>query len=46
MKLCDAYKCKRLALGMTQAEFGEIAGVAGTVISKFERGEELSPPGV
>lgn len=44
MKLCDAYKCKRLALGMTQAQLAKIIGVSGGTISRFENGEELSEP--
>jgi transcriptional regulator with XRE-family HTH domain len=44
MKLCEAYKCKRLALGMTQEEFGKVLGVPGTTISKFELGGEVSLP--
>lgn len=43
MKLCLAYRCKREALGLTQAEFGKLVGVSSATISKFERGEELSP---
>lgn len=43
MKLCECYKCKRLALGMTQAEFAEIVGVSKTYVSQFENGLQLSP---
>ena len=43
MKLADAYKCKRTALGMTQTELGKLFGVSGGTISRFENGEELSP---
>ncbi len=42
MRICDSYKCKRLALWMTQKEFGELIGVGGGTISRFENGEELS----
>lgn len=42
MKLCDAYKCKRLALGLTQAEIANIIGVSSGTISRFENGEVLS----
>lgn len=42
MKLCDAYKCKRLALGLTQAEIANIIGVSNGTISRFENGELLS----
>lgn len=42
MKLCESYKCKRLALGMTQAELAEIVGVSTITLSRFEKGEELS----
>lgn len=43
MKICEVYKCKRLALGMTQAEFANLVGVSGGTISRFELGEQLSP---
>lgn len=44
MRLCDAYKCKRLALGMTQAQLADLVGVSGGTISRFENGEMLSEP--
>lgn len=39
----EKYKCKRLALGMTQREFAAIAGVDEGIISLFERGEWVPP---
>lgn len=44
MKIYEAYKCKREALGMTQTEFGKIIGVDGNTISRFENGHEVSAP--
>lgn len=41
MKLCEQYRCKRLALGMTQQEFAAIAGVEEGIYSLFERGERV-----
>ena len=43
MKIAQAYRCKRMALGMTQSEMGKLLGVSGGTISRFENGEELSP---
>lgn len=42
MKIGEQYKCKRLALGMTQADIAKMCGVSSATISKFERGEFLS----
>lgn len=42
MKMHETIRCKRLALGLTQAEFGEIVGVSGATISAFELGKEVS----
>ena len=39
IKFNEMAKIKREALGLTQAEFGEKAGVTGSTISKFEQGE-------
>jgi transcriptional regulator with XRE-family HTH domain len=39
LKFYEMSKIKREALGLTQAEFGEKAGVTGSTISKFEQGE-------
>ena len=39
LKFYEMSKIKRDALGLTQAEFGEKAGVTGSTISKFEQGE-------
>lgn len=41
MKINEQYRCKRLALGMTQLEFAAIAGVDEGIYSLFERGEFL-----
>lgn len=43
MRLCEAYKFKRQALGMTQAEVAQLCHVSAATISKFEKGDELSP---
>ena len=43
MTIREAYKCKRLALGMTQREFAAIAEVDEGIISLFERGERINP---
>lgn len=43
MNIYDCYKCKRLALGMTQQEFAAIAEVDEGIISLFERGERINP---
>ena len=43
MKKYEVIKCKRLAMGMTQSEFGEEVGVTGNTISRFESGEEMTP---
>lgn len=42
MKMHEVIKCKRLALGMTQTEFGEYVGLSGGTISAFEAGKEVS----
>lgn len=42
MKMHETIRCKRLALGLSQAEFGELVGVHGTTISAFENGKEVS----
>lgn len=42
MKIGEQYKCKRMALGMTQADFADLCDVSTATISKFERGEHLS----
>lgn len=38
----EQYRCKRLALGMTQREFAAIAQVDEGIISLFERGEYVN----
>ena len=43
MKINEVYMCKRLALGMTQAEFAAIADVTEGTISLFERGDRINP---
>ena len=42
MRLCESYRCKRLALDLTQAELAKMVGVSTGTISRFEAGEELS----
>lgn len=44
MKQCKVYECKRRALGLTQSEVGELAGVSGSTVANFEAGKELSVP--
>ena len=44
MKKCKLYKTKRLALGLSQKEVAELAGVSVSAISRFESGEEVSTP--
>lgn len=43
MTIIEQYRCKRLALGMTQKEFAAIADVDEGMISLFERGERIDP---
>lgn len=43
MKIYECYRCKRLALGMSQQEFAAIAEVDEGIISLFERGEYVNP---
>lgn len=43
MTIREQYKCKRLALGMSQREFAAIAGVDEGHVSLFERGEYVDP---
>ena len=43
MNIYECYKCKRLALGMSQQEFAAIAEVTEGDISLFERGERVNP---
>lgn len=42
MRMYEVIKCKRLALGMSQAEFGAYVGVSGATISAFEAGKDVS----
>ena len=37
-------KTRRMALGLSQKELGEMAGVSAATISKYENGEEISKP--
>ena len=37
-------KTRRMALGLSQKELGELAGVSAATISKYENGEEISKP--
>jgi transcriptional regulator with XRE-family HTH domain len=43
MKFCDVVRCKREALGMTQAQLAEVVGVSPQTISNFENGSDVSP---
>jgi transcriptional regulator with XRE-family HTH domain len=43
MTIYECFKCKRLALGMTQREFAAIAEVDEGSISLFESGERINP---
>ena len=43
MEIRQSYKCKRIALGMTQREFAAIAGVDEGIISIFEGGGFVPP---
>lgn len=42
MRFCDVMRCKRMALGMSQAELAEVIGVSNSTISNLEVGKELS----
>ena len=42
MKVCDMYRCKRVALGLTQAELAKIVGVSTNTIVNFESGKKMS----
>lgn len=42
MKICDMYRCKRVALGLTQKELAQIVGVSVNTIVRFEAGERMS----
>ena len=42
MKVCDMYRCKRVALGLTQAELAKIVGVSANTICNFESGKKMS----
>lgn len=42
MNIGEQYKCKRIALGMTQADFAALCDVSASTISRFEAGEFLS----
>lgn len=44
MKQCKVYECKRRALGLTQKEVADLAGVSPATIVNFEAGNELSIP--
>lgn len=43
-KIVDVIRNKRIALGLTQAEFAELIGTTGATISGFENGKEVSSP--
>jgi transcriptional regulator with XRE-family HTH domain len=40
----EIIKTKRIALGLTQSEVAELAGISISTISIFEQGEEVSKP--
>ena len=42
MKMYEIIKCKRLAIGWTQAELAAMCGVSPSTISQFEQGELVS----
>lgn len=42
MKMYEVCKCKRMALGMSQGELAELAGVSPSTISNFENGDVVS----
>ena len=44
MKMYKIIETKRKALGLTQAEVGELAGISKSTISNFEQGCEVSMP--
>jgi transcriptional regulator with XRE-family HTH domain len=44
MKQCKVYECKRRALGLTQKDVADMAGVSSSTIANFEAGNEVSIP--
>ena len=44
MKMYKVMKTKREALGLTQAEVAEMAGVSSSAVSNYEIGREVSIP--
>lgn len=44
MRMYKVLTSKRKALGLTQSEIGELAGVTNSTVSNFEAGEEVSIP--
>ena len=43
MTIREQYRCKRLALGMSQQEFAAISQVDVGIITLFERGDYIAP---
>lgn len=44
MRMYEIIETKRKALGLTQAEVAELAGVSASTISFYEQGKEVSTP--
>ena len=44
MRKYKVYKFKRQALGLTQVELANSAGMTANVVSRYEAGEEISEP--
>ena len=44
MRMYKILESKRLALGLTQAEIGRLAGVSASAVSNLEAGKEVSTP--
>ena len=44
MRRYKVYKFRRQALGLTQAELANSAGMTANVVSRYEAGEEVSEP--
>lgn len=44
MRMYEIIKTKRMALGLTQSEVAELAGISSSTILNFEQGEEVSKP--
>ena len=44
MKQCKVYECKRKALGLTQNDVAELAGVSSSTVANFELGKDMTVP--